>query len=182
MLHFARKLKRFVSNWRRGVFLIDCNLDKVIIHQNSEFASPQKLKLSNYVRIGAYCHLDALGTIKIGMGTTLSPYVVILSSHHNYLSNDLLPFDLSENYTPVRIGAGVWIAWGAKIFGGVTIGDGAVIAGGAVVTKDVASGDIVAGNPAQVIGRRDPNTLSRLLRENRFFQKEVVENGIRRKR
>ena len=38
------------------------------------------------------------------------------------------------------------------ILKGVSIGDGAVVGAGAVVTKDVAAGDIVAGNPARVVG------------------------------
>ena len=37
---------------------------------------------------------------------------------------------------------------------GVQIGDNAVVAAGSVVTKDVASGDVVAGVPARVIKTR----------------------------
>ena len=52
---------------------------------------------------------------------------------------------------PVTIGADVWIGGGALIMPGVTIGDGAVIGAGSVVTRDVAAGVTVAGNPARVI-------------------------------
>jgi UDP-2-acetamido-3-amino-2,3-dideoxy-glucuronate N-acetyltransferase len=38
---------------------------------------------------------------------------------------------------------------GATILGGVTIGEGATVGAGAVVTKDVAPGTTVAGNPAR---------------------------------
>lgn len=182
MIRLLRSIKRYLSNRRRGVLRIDCDLDKVIVHQSAEFASPEQLKLEDYVRIGAFCHIDALGGIEIGIGTTLSPRVVILSSHHDYYSETLLPFDLNERYTPVKIGAGVWIAWGAQIFGGVTIGDGAIIAGGAVVTKDVSAGEIVAGNPARVVGHRNKRNLDRLLREESYFQKAVVDDGVRRTR
>jgi len=51
---------------------------------------------------------------------------------------------------PVHIGDGVWIGTGAIVLGGVRIGDGAVVAAGSVVTKDVPSDVVVAGNPARV--------------------------------
>lgn len=52
---------------------------------------------------------------------------------------------------PITIGNHVWICANAIILKGVNIGDGAVVAAGAVVTKDVPSGCLVAGNPAKVI-------------------------------
>ena len=44
---------------------------------------------------------------------------------------------------------GASIGSGATILGGVRIGPGATVGAGAVVTKDVASGATVAGNPAR---------------------------------
>ena len=49
----------------------------------------------------------------------------------------------------------VWIATGAILLPGVTIGEGAVVASGAVVTKDVPSWTVVAGNPAKYIKKRE---------------------------
>ena len=46
-----------------------------------------------------------------------------------------------------------WICQGTMILKGVRIGAGAIVGAHAVVTKDVPSGAIVAGNPAKVIGR-----------------------------
>lgn len=43
----------------------------------------------------------------------------------------------------------VTVGAGAIILGSITIGKGAVIGAGAVVTRDVAEGDVVAGNPAR---------------------------------
>jgi acetyltransferase-like isoleucine patch superfamily enzyme len=55
----------------------------------------------------------------------------------------------------VIIGDDVWIGSQAIVLKGVRIGRGAVVAAGCVVTKDVPSGLIVAGNPMRVIGAID---------------------------
>jgi UDP-2-acetamido-3-amino-2,3-dideoxy-glucuronate N-acetyltransferase len=46
------------------------------------------------------------------------------------------------------------IGSGATILGGVRIGSGATVGAGAVVTRDVAAGAVVAGNPAAPLSRR----------------------------
>jgi sugar O-acyltransferase (sialic acid O-acetyltransferase NeuD family) len=51
----------------------------------------------------------------------------------------------------VKVGEGVLIAAGAVVLPGLTIGDYAVVGAGAVVSKNVASGLTVIGNPARVI-------------------------------
>jgi acetyltransferase-like isoleucine patch superfamily enzyme len=48
---------------------------------------------------------------------------------------------------------GAWVASGAIVLGPCRIGRDAVVAAGAVVTKDVPSRAIVAGNPAALVGR-----------------------------
>jgi acetyltransferase-like isoleucine patch superfamily enzyme len=54
---------------------------------------------------------------------------------------------------PVVIGDDVWIGYNATVLKGVRVGDGAVIAPGALVTRDVAAGVEVAGNPARPVGK-----------------------------
>ncbi|TJY42753.1 serine acetyltransferase [Cohnella pontilimi] len=60
--------------------------------------------------------------------------------------------------TPV-IGDNVYIAPGAKIFGGITIGDNVRISANAVVNKDVPSDVTVAGIPAKIISDRRIKTI-----------------------
>lgn len=52
---------------------------------------------------------------------------------------------------PIKIGSNVWIGGSVCIMPGVTIGDNTVIGGGSVVTEDIPSGVVAAGNPCKVI-------------------------------
>lgn len=53
---------------------------------------------------------------------------------------------------PVRIGRNVWIGGGAIVLPGITVGDDALIGAGSVVTRDVAAGATVVGDPARQRG------------------------------
>jgi acetyltransferase-like isoleucine patch superfamily enzyme len=59
-----------------------------------------------------------------------------------------------REYDETVVGNDVWIGTHAFIKGGLSIGDGAIIGAYSVVTKDVPSFSIVAGNPAKVIRMR----------------------------
>ena len=80
---------------------------------------------------------------------------MILSSNHTIPAVDRCIRWEKDVLLPTKIGRDVWIGANAVILGGVTIGDGAVVAAGAVVTKDVESGAIVAGNPARLLRKRE---------------------------
>jgi acetyltransferase-like isoleucine patch superfamily enzyme len=57
---------------------------------------------------------------------------------------------------PIRIGRNVWIGFDSCVLPGVRIGRGAVVGARSVVTEDVPPYAVVAGNPARVIRRLDP--------------------------
>ena len=62
------------------------------------------------------------------------------------------PTNVYESDTKkVVIGEDVWICTDSTILKGVTIGSGSIIAASAVVTKNVPSNCIVAGNPAKIV-------------------------------
>lgn len=87
--------------------------------------------------------------VHIGAGTQIGPLCQLLTADH--------PRDPAvraaglESGKPLRIGRNVWIGGGAILLPGITVGDNAIIGAGAVVTRDVAAGTTVAGNPARPI-------------------------------
>lgn len=83
--------------------------------------------------------------VTIGRRVCINDGVDILTGSHDVLDPT---WQLSKG--PIVIEDYVWIGTGAMILPGVHIGEGAVIGAKAVVTKSVASGAIVVGNPAKL--------------------------------
>ncbi len=86
--------------------------------------------------------------VRIGDFTMFGPAVQVYTASHP-LRADLRR--TQEFGKPVSIGSDVWIGGGAIVLPGVTIGDNTVIGAGSVVTKDIPSGVIAAGNPCRII-------------------------------
>jgi acetyltransferase-like isoleucine patch superfamily enzyme len=93
--------------------------------------------------------ITAAKEVIVGEGTLLGADCLITDTDfHVPLGNHRWGNDLLANSAPVRIGKGCFIGARSIILKGVTIGDGAVVAAGAVVTKDVPTEHLAAGNPA----------------------------------
>jgi UDP-2-acetamido-3-amino-2,3-dideoxy-glucuronate N-acetyltransferase len=56
---------------------------------------------------------------------------------------------------PTLVERGASIGSGALVLGGVEIGEEALVGAGAVVTRDVAPGEVVVGNPARALARSE---------------------------
>lgn len=108
----------------------------LLMHDNSE--------------IERNCFILAKEKIEIGENSTLAYGVTVLTgADPNGPCNKL-----SKLYPPVKapvsIGNNCWIGANSIILPDITIGDYSVVAAGSVVTKDVPSGVLVAGNPAVI--------------------------------
>lgn len=113
------------------------------------------------ITIGRNCAISSFneistadGDVTLGDYVRLGPHVTILGSGRVVKDRNRRIVEQGYWHGGVTIGDDVLIGAGAVIMTGCRIGDGAVIGAGSVVTKDVAPYTIVAGSPAQVIGKR----------------------------
>ena len=90
-----------------------------------------------------------VGLVRIGNNAQIAPNVSIYTAGH-----PVHPDSRNSGYEygiAVTIGNNVWIGGNAVIMPGVTIGDNVVIGTGSIVTRDLPSNVIAAGNPCRVI-------------------------------
>ena len=72
-----------------------------------------------------------------------------------------------------------WSGTGAIILRGITIGNGAVVGAGSLVTKDVPTYSIVAGNSAKIIRKRfDVETISKLEKSQWWMNSPTTAKNI----
>jgi maltose O-acetyltransferase len=85
--------------------------------------------------------------IRVGKGTPIGPNVQFYAADHP--RDPAVRASGLENGKAIVIGKNVWIGGGAILLPGITIGDDAIVGAGSVVTRDVAPGTTVVGNPAR---------------------------------
>jgi maltose O-acetyltransferase len=108
------------------------------------------IRLGEGVFLNFNCVILDVMEVTIGADTQIGPAVQIYAADHPREAQARAAG--LEFGRPVRIGRDVWIGGGAILLPGVEIGDGAVIGAGSVVTRSVAAGVRVAGNPARPMG------------------------------
>jgi acetyltransferase-like isoleucine patch superfamily enzyme len=133
------------------------------------FANLYGCEIGDDVKIGAFVEIQK--GVKVGPrckisshsflceGVTLEEEVFI--GHNVTFTNDRFPRATNAQGTlqteadwrciPTRVRKGASIGSGSTLLCGITVGEYAVVGAGSVVTKDVPSRAIVAGNPARVI-------------------------------
>lgn len=115
-------------------------------------AAGMALRIGAESYINRHTIIDASESIEIGESCMIGPFCYITDHDHVFDASGRLGTGLHSR--PVRIGAGCWIGAHVSILKGVTIGAGAIIGAGAVVTRDVAPGTTVVGNPARPLPAR----------------------------
>lgn len=135
------------SNVRLGYYLAGA-IDTPILLQPREADSEIRVGQSSAIMNG--CEIIARTKISIGSACLIGAQAMILDADFHGISPAARR--LPGEARPIVIEDNVWIGSRATLLKGVHVGHDAVIASNCVVTKDVASGSIVAGNPMRVIG------------------------------
>jgi UDP-2-acetamido-3-amino-2,3-dideoxy-glucuronate N-acetyltransferase len=121
------------------------------------------VEIQKGARIGQRCKISS--HTFICEGVTVEDEVFV--GHGVTFINDRLPratnpdgkpqTEADWKCVPTKVKRGASIGSGATILCGVTIGERAIVGAGSVVTRDVPSDAVVAGNPARLL-RRDSQT------------------------
>ncbi len=113
------------------------------------------VEIQSNATIGERCkiqsHSFVCSGVEIGDGVFVGHGVVFINDKRPRArtASGELAGDGDWELLGVRVGADVTIGSGALVLGGVEIGDGAMVGAGAVVSRDVRSGETVAGVPAR---------------------------------
>lgn len=94
-------------------------------------------------------HIALHAPVVIGCNVCINDNVQLLTGSH-----DVMDSRWPHKAGPIIIEDYVWIGTSALILPGVKLGRGCVVGAGAVVTKSVAPGLIVVGNPAKPLDKR----------------------------
>jgi len=111
-------------------------------------------KIGDNCRIWGYTDIMFPQLVTIGRNCVLATRSAVLT--HGIFATPL-------RGKPVTIGDNCYIGYGAIVVPGVTIGDNCIIGAGAVVGSDIPANSIAVGNPARVVGQRDPEELKQYI-------------------
>lgn len=103
-----------------------------------------------YISFNSYINLQSGTQLILGNNVSIGHNVKIYTS--SFIAKKLVLEGVKENYgSEVKIGNNVLIGANCFICPEIKIGNNVVIGANSVVTRDVPSDSVVAGNPAKVI-------------------------------
>ncbi len=142
--------------------------------------------INNYTYIGSNCSIIHT---EIGKFCSIADNVIIGGANHTveWISTspvfnsrkNILKQNFSDKefnpYLKTIIGNDVWIGNNCLIKAGVSIGNGAVIGMGSVVTKNINSYEIWAGNPAKKIRMRFEDEIANKVEQSLWWNYDTDE-------
>ena len=142
---------KFLNHWRLLILKIfGAKISGTpFVHSKAIIQIPWHLTMHHRACLGEKANAYSLGNIEIMDGATVAQEAYLCTDTHNFRDPS---FQLITK--KITIQANAFIGVRAMILPGITIGENAVIGAQSVVTKNIKSNQIVAGNPAQEIGIR----------------------------
>jgi putative colanic acid biosynthesis acetyltransferase WcaF len=122
------------------------------IHSSARIQIPWNLKMANRACLGEKANVYSLGKIDIHESATVAQEAYLCTGTHDFSDANLQLLTHEITIFPHA-----FIGARAMVMPGVKVGKNAVVGAMTVVTKDVPSDQIVAGNPARQIGQRSFN-------------------------
>lgn len=119
------------------------------VYPSARIWAPWNLTMERGSCLGPEVYCYSVGHVLLGVDTTVSFRTFLCTASH-----DIHDPARSLVVGPIRLERGAYVFADAFIGMNVTVGAGAVVAARAVVVRDVAAGDVVAGNPCRVVGAR----------------------------
>lgn len=154
-----------------------------LIPTSVKIACPENISIGDHCQFDEFTHLLATPASRLIIGKNVrfangfahvvasfdeivieddclfAAFVQIINGNHGYRDITVPIKDQPAFSTgPIRIGRGTWIGRGACVLGGVTLGRNVVVGANAVVTRSVPDWCVVAGNPAVIVKRYNPDS------------------------
>lgn len=107
------------------------------------------------IEVGDYFYANHNCIILDGSRVTFGSHIFLGPNCAFYTAGHPLDVEQRNNWLqysyPITVGDNVWIGGNTVVLAGVNIGSDTVIGAGSVVTKDIPSGVVAAGNPCRVL-------------------------------
>jgi acetyltransferase-like isoleucine patch superfamily enzyme len=153
-----------IRNIRGDSDCIMIGASSVVRGELQTFAHGGKIEIGAWCYVGEQTRIWSASSIKIGDRVLIAHGVNIFDNLTHPISAQARHLQIREIFTtghprqqldldeqPIRICDDAWIGAGAIILRGISVGARAIVAAGSVVTRNVESDTIVAGNPASVV-------------------------------
>ena len=103
---------------------------------------------------GSGSNIRARGKIVIGQGVQIAQYVSMIAGQYIFTDSNASVKEQGFTSSSISIGKNAWLGASVIVLPGRNIGEGAIVGAGSVVTKDVPTGTICAGNPVKLLKKR----------------------------
>ncbi len=140
------------KGWRLFLLrLFGCRVEgRPFVSPSAIIKMPWNLTLQDHACLGPGSEAYNLAPLTLNARSVVAQQAYLCGGTHDF-SDPNLSLVLGE----ILVGEDAFIGARAFILPGITIGQGAIVGAGSVVTKDVEPWNIVAGNPAKPIGKRE---------------------------